>query len=146
MRKDESIIRRIHRNLLYVTMNINELTNGRSIRKIAQISGLQEWNKKWITRFVGTKSPYNGNTMQHPKERLRQLLQQPSQKNIDIYVFSSRVRNYDGSELAKFVIENKLGDIIETDSTTNPNTNAMIKTWAWIKWHKGIENWLKSST
>lgn len=48
-----------------------------------------------------------------------------------MYVFSDAVRYGNGARLAKFITDNKLGKVIESDECMNHNSGHSIKTWIW---------------
>lgn len=48
-----------------------------------------------------------------------------------MYVFSDAVNYGNGARLAKFIQDNNLGKVIESDECMNHNSGHQIKTWIW---------------
>lgn len=46
-----------------------------------------------------------------------------------------------GSRLAAYIVEHKLGDVIETGQHKNPNSRNMVRVWVWTLDHRALKLW-----
>lgn len=57
------------------------------------------------------------------------------------YTFADVVGFKNGSRLAKFIVKNNLGQIVETRSKRNPNTDNRIRVWIWDVDDVALKRW-----
>ena len=64
--------------------------------------------------------------------------------NFRYCIFTQARHTYDyGIDFAKFITNNKLGTIAETDFNTNPNSGNDVKVWIWTIDHNALGRWKK---
>lgn len=66
-----------------------------------------------------------------------------NEAKIPFYLFTDALENNNGSNLAKYIIKNKLGKIICTTARKNPNSSNYIRAWIWEVNNKTLAVWAK---
>lgn len=62
-----------------------------------------------------------------------------------IYLFHDAVRYKNGTKLAKYILDNDLGTVVETKSVRNPNSGRMVKAWLWTPKMRTLKAWYKKN-
>lgn len=60
------------------------------------------------------------------------------------YVFSDKTKRNCGGKFAKYITENKLGQIVESPVAVNANSGNRIKTYIWVVDKDAVLNWFLS--
>lgn len=60
-------------------------------------------------------------------------------------VFTGVTKELYGRKFKKFILDNKLGTVIETESKRNPNSGNRIKTWIWTVNITKLKSWFKKN-
>lgn len=79
-----------------------------------------------------------------PPENIKDYLQSRSSfaPYFAMVIFSDAVQNKRGEWLAKFLVDEKLGVVVESPAATNPNTLHKIKTWIFVPNHVALKKWI----
>lgn len=58
-------------------------------------------------------------------------------------LFTGVTKKRYGQKFKKYILDNKLGTVIETESKRNPNSSNRIKTWVWTLNVTKLKSWFK---
>jgi hypothetical protein len=61
--------------------------------------------------------------------------------NFRFIIFTGVVKELYGQKLKKYILDNKLGTIIETRAGLNPNSHNIIKVWVWTLDRRALSHW-----
>ena len=51
-----------------------------------------------------------------------------------------------GKNLAKFITDNALGDVVKSSKGINPNSRRVLTVWTWNVDHAGVRKWIKENS
>lgn len=60
-------------------------------------------------------------------------------------LITDAVKNGNGRRLVNFILNNKLGSVISTESKKNPNSGNYIRAWLWSPNIKEVKSWWKNN-
>lgn len=67
-------------------------------------------------------------------------------KHFRYIVFSQAGKNsHYGEVFAKYILDNNLGSLVETDWHVNPNSKNQLKVWVWTTDHHALDTWWKEN-
>lgn len=82
---------------------------------------------------------------QNPGKWIKTLTSSPQTKKTQIILFSDNKQNRNGTTLAKYITDQKLGNVKETPPKRSRTTNNIIIAWMWHIDKEALEKWDKEN-
>lgn len=74
-------------------------------------------------------------------QRLHDLRGEMQRSNRAFIIYSDFILLKNGESLTKYIRENGLGEVLETEEKVNPNSENRIKVYVWAINHEALEKW-----
>jgi len=83
--------------------------------------------------------------VEHPRKSLSAIVNSPAEKAQWIFSDMAYSKSCNGSRVAFFITQNKLGTLVESQIVTNPNSGNAIQTWIWTVSKRQIAEFLSKN-
>jgi len=83
--------------------------------------------------------------VEFPRESLSAIVNSPAEKAQWIFSDMAHSKSCNGSRVAFFITQNKLGTLVESPTVPNPNSGNVIQTWIWTVSKREIAEFLSKN-